>query len=322
MSMRKFYLVTIVFFTIYGFAAAQSASVQTNGVAVGIKFYDKQMYYPQSGPIYIQVSVTNNSPQPYHFRLSDDRIFSLDFDTRTLNNRAVEASDVLQRRRSGNTQVFFREIVLESGETFSFTENLRDYAKLDASGSFIVQAKLYPDLYRGEGVAAQSNRLSLQIRPAIITDETGLPIALAEAAKVVLSRERLAPDDVISWTLHARQRSQWEKFFLYLDIEQMLARDAGRQRQWRAESEEGRLRMIARYRHDLQNALIDGDIVSIPSEFKIERTVYNEDEGTVTVLERFNAGDFIEKKRFTYYLRRHDGIWTIYDYVVMNLGTE
>ena len=80
--------------------------------------------------------------------------------------------------------------------------------------------------------------------------------------------------------------------------------------------------MLARYRQQLQSAVIDGDIAVIPTEFIIERTQYNAAEGTVTVLEKFNAGTFTELKRYTYFLRRKDGVWTIINYSVVNLGTE
>jgi hypothetical protein len=54
----------------------------------------------------------------------------------------------------------------------------------------------------------------------------------------------------------------------------------------------------------------------------MERTIYSQTEGTVTVLEWFPYDAFTEKKRYTYYVRQRDGIWQIYDYTVENLGTE
>jgi hypothetical protein len=102
----------------------------------------------------------------------------------------------------------------------------------------------------------------------------------------------------------------------------MLSRDSYRRRQWLAESEEGRLRMLADYRGALQKATIDGDVTSIPMDFTIENTNYDSESGTVIVLERFKTGDYIERKRYTYYFQREDGYWSIVDYTVMNLGTE
>jgi hypothetical protein len=149
-----------------------------------------------------------------------------------------------------------------------------------------------------------------------------VPLALDVETNAVLVREKLPPDAVISYLITARQKEQWEKFFLYLDLEAMLSRDSYRRRQWLAESEEGRQRMIARYRTELRAETTDGDIATIPKDFSIERTLYGAEDGTVTVLEYFKVGTYTEKKRYTYYLRRSDDIWTIVDYSVVNLGTE
>jgi hypothetical protein len=80
--------------------------------------------------------------------------------------------------------------------------------------------------------------------------------------------------------------------------------------------------MISRYRQDMQNSVIDGDISLIPMNFIIERTTHNGQTGTVTVLEYFRIGDYTERKRYTWYLEIRDDIWVIIDYSVVNLGTE
>ncbi|GHU45973.1 hypothetical protein FACS1894190_18070 [Spirochaetia bacterium] len=334
------------YFVLFAFLAYCCTAFAVENVDFNIRFYDKRIYYPQKDPIYIQLTLTNKSPDVFRFKLCEDRAFSIDFDTRTLSNKPIEAADFLIRKRSTKGQIFFREVSLESGESFSWVENLRDYNNIHESGAFIVQAKFFPELLNqsaarqekiektnfqaATGLQQQpailgpitSNRLSLQIRPPAIAAEGGIPVALEEETMAILAREKMAPDEVVAWTLRARQHSHWERFFLYLDLEAMVARDAGKERKWRSESEEGRKRMVERWRGELQSSVIDGDISAIPIEFKIERTNYADDEGTVSVLEKFKAGDYTERKRYTYYLKRTDDIWTIYDYVVMNLGTE
>jgi hypothetical protein len=304
--------------------------VAAGEVSFNIRYFDKRIYYGENGPIFVQATIANDSPQAYRFRLADDRIFSLDFDIRTVTNRTVEAADSLVRRRSQNQQVFFREIVVEPGESFSFVEDLRSYADLSQSGSFIIQARIYPDLYRRGGQVAgnagvpylESNRLALSIRPPALPGPDGIIPVMDVDTGAALVREKLPPDEVVAYVLTGRQKSQWEKFFLYLDLEAMISRDAYRRREWLASSEEGRRRMLDRYRAELQDALVDGDISTIPLNFAIERTVYDPLEATVTVLEKFKAGDYTERKRYTYTLRRRDDIWTIVDYTVVNLGTE
>jgi len=337
---RPFIFVLLVFCGVSLLPAAEA------GIDFSIRYFDKRIYYLEHDPIFIQVTVTNNSPFTFRFKLADERAFSVDFDVRTNSNRVVEAADILVRKRSQSQQVYFREVSIEPGESFSFVEDLKNYASLTKSGNYVVQAKIYPELYHtvrsepfglwsygagginpgitlaGVGIPMESNRLALNIRPALVPGPDGIPLELDVETNAILVREKLPPDEVIRYLLTARQKSQWEKFFLYLDLEAMLSRDAYRKRQYTAESEEGRQRMITRYRQDLQNSVIDGDISLIPMNFSIERTTHNGQTGTVTVLEYFRVGTYTEKKRYTWYLERKDDIWTIVDYSVVNLGTE
>jgi hypothetical protein len=322
---RKYSLIPALFLILGLCSAIERAEAAQDGpVSINIRYFDKKIYYLEAEPIYIQVTIINNGPAVYRFKLADERAFSVDFDVRTTTNRAVEAADALIRKRSQSQQVYFREVSIEAGESFSFVEDLRAYARLDRSGSYVVQARIYPELYYTQPAAAplESKPLSLSLRPRSLPGPDGVPLALDVETNAILVREKLPPDEVIRYILTARQKSQWEKFFLYLDLEAMLSRDAYRRRQWQAESEEGRQRMVDRYRTELRSVVIDGDIATIPMDFIIERTVYNAEEGTVTVLEYFKIGTYTEKKRFSYYLRREDDIWSIVDYSVTNLGTE
>jgi hypothetical protein len=293
-------------------------------INVNIRYYDKRIYSTNDDPILLEVRVSNNTSDTYRFKLANDRIFSVDFDVRTISNRNIDLSERIIEKRMQNIPVFFREIAIEPGESFSFIENLRDYASLNQSGSFVIQAKLYPELLNNNQAQSLvlSNRLSLNLRNAAIQEIDGIPAALDVETNALLVRQALPPDEVIDYLLTARQKSQWEKFFVYLDLESMIMNDGGRRRLWNAEPEEGRERMLERYRLDLQSATIDGEFSTIPLEYTIERTSYGGEEGTVTVLEKFRTGTYIESKRYTYHLRRRDDIWMIVDYTVLNLGTE
>jgi hypothetical protein len=333
---RLFLIFTLVFPSLLFCAGTEGGPA----VDFNIRYFDKRLYHASSGdPILVQITIANNSPLPYRFKLANERAFSIEFDIRTMSNRAVEPADILVRRRSSSGSIFFREISVESGESFSFVEDLRNYADLKEAGAFVVTARIYPELIRPElirpefypggsgdfdpGAILESNRLSLNLRPPVIPGPGGIPAAINLDTGTVLSRERLAPDEVIEYLLTARQKGQWEKFFLYLDLEEIITRDPVRRRQWNVESEEGRQRMLARYREEMQQSVIDGDISAVPFEFEIERTNYSALEGTVIVLEKFRTGtNYVERKRYTYYLMRKENYWAIVDYVVTNLGTE
>ena len=109
-----------------------------NKISFNIRYYDKRIYYLEQDPIFILITLTNEGSAPFRFKLADERVFSVDFDVRTSSNRAVEAADYLVRKRSQSQQVYFREISIEAGESFSFVEDLRNYSALTQSGSYVV----------------------------------------------------------------------------------------------------------------------------------------------------------------------------------------
>ncbi|MCL1812676.1 MAG: hypothetical protein FWG29_04050 [Treponema sp.] len=318
------------FFTVF-LTAIGIFSVFAADIELSIRFYDKKIYHVSgvSGePIYVQVTITNQSPAPFRFKLADERVFSIDFDIRNLANQSLDMADYLRRKRSESRNVYFREITVEPGESFSFVEDIRNYAAMRDAGSFVVQARIFPELFRETAVSTPrgmplvSNRLNLNLRPPALPGPGGIPFQMDVETGAVLVREKMPPDEVIAYMLTARQKSQWEKFFLYMDMEAMITNDAVRRRSWLNESEEGRIRMMAKYRDDLRNSTADEDIALIPSDFRIENTSHNGELASVVVTEWFQVGRYTERRRYTYNLRRRDDVWAIQDYTVTRLGTE
>jgi hypothetical protein len=291
-------------------------------LSFSIRFFDKKVYYLDSSDIDIKVTLTNDSPQPFRFKLADEKTFSLDFDASSLSNRPLDHTDGFIKKRSQNQPVFFREITLEPGEEYSFVENLFDYVKIPESGVFVVKATLYPELVtKDSATKIQSNLLNLNIRPPLGKDENR-KFQLDQDTMEILSRESIPPDKVVEYTIVARQKSQWNKFFLYLDLESLLTRSAEKKGRYLRESEDGRSRMIEEFRKTLQEPTVDQDINTVPSDFRITETSYTADRGTVKVIESFKFKNFDLRKLYTYYLSKRDNIWFITDYLVKNLGTE
>jgi len=300
-------------------------------VEFNIRFYDRRIYYVESDPIFIQVTITNNSPDAYRFKLADDRAFSIDFDIRSMSNRILPIADSLLRKRTQNGQIFFREISIESGESFSFVEDIRNYVTFSQSGSYRIRAKVYPELLKTTGNPSplESNYLSLNLRPPVIRGQDGLPQEMDIATGAVLARQNLPPDEVVTYMLIARQQSNWERFFLYLDTESMLRRDPYQSRRYNAENEEGRRRMVFEYRRNLQ---ISGDphaagssydnILTTPTSFEILKTEYNRNEGAVIVLQKYRMINYTELRHYTYFLEKQDNCWAIVNYTVQGMGTE
>jgi hypothetical protein len=313
-------------------ACAAGAAELAGDIQLNIRFYDKKVYYTaasggipanQDEPIYVVATVYNGSPVPFRFKLAEERVFSVDFDVRSLANQSRAPANYLLKKRGESRNVYFREITVEPRESYSFIEDIRNYADLSEAGSFVVQARLFPELFRTAGtLPLESNRLNLNLRPPLLKGPEGIPYEMDVETGAVLARESLPPDEVIRYMLDARIKGQWERFFLYMDIPALIGRDESRWRAYLNESEEGRQRMIVRYREDLQSAVVDGDIAVIPTDYRIESTTYNNDIGTVVVTEWFTTGRVTERRRYTYGLRRVDDIWLIQDYTPTKLGNE
>ena len=304
----------------------QSASAQSRiqNAAVSIKFYDKTMYYPDaadSNPVFIHITVRNTGTDTLRFKLADDRMFSIDFNAYTIKNERLSQTETLIRKRTTNQTVYFREIALEAGEEYSFVENLKEYLTVANPSVYYVDLTFYPELYRFRDERITSNRLTLEVRPSpSAASSSSIPV---EAGTVrILQPEAIPPDQVVERTIVARQKSLWDQYFLYMDVEAMLERTPSQKRRYRAASADERERMIGAYKSDLMQSRIDGDIVAVPERFQIEKTVYSQTEGSVLVTEWFNNRTYYEKKSYTYRLRQREGVWQIYDYTVVNLGTE
>jgi len=295
-----------------------------NDLSVSVKYYNRTMYYPgnrDSNPVLVHISIKNNSTETKRFKLADDRMFSIDFDVITIKNQTLPQSENLIKKRTTNRTVYFREIALDNGEEYSFTENLKDYIDITDPAVYYAELKFYPELYKSKYISLASNRLTLEVRPSPSAAASSI-LPVADNTAELLNPEDISPDKVVERTIIARQKSLWDQYFLYMDIEAMLQRDAVAKRKYNAVSADERARLLKNYKADLMQSRIDNDIVAIPESFEIEKTLYSRTEGTVTVTEWFKYPNFREKKSYVYKVRQREGIWQIYDYVVTNLGTE
>lgn len=288
---------------------------------VTIQFANRRIYVPGE-PVEIRVTVSNPDPEPRRFRLADRRLFTVDFDVRTLTNTVLPRSAQFTMRRSADQAVFFRDVVLEPGEELSFVEDLTDYVNIPGAGTFVVTGRLYPELWsRPSSVPLNSNRLTLTVRPS----PDGIPeisSRIAADTQDILVREALSPDEVVRTTIEARMRADWNRFFLYMDLESILRRNPVRDRSFRLLSEEEQQREVEEFRQSLQADTLDEDISLTPTEFEIIETRFTRTNATVITEQRFAFPTFTEVKEYTYSLERRNDIWIIYDYFVENLGAR
>jgi hypothetical protein len=299
-------------------ALAGAAQADTD---FSIRFSEKKVYF-LGDEILVEALVVNTGTSTLRFKVADNRVFNLDFDVHTATNVALEHAREFTTRRTSDQPVFYRELSLEPGEQYAIVVDLAEYTAFQQPGLYVLQARFYPELFRtGTSTAIASNRLTLNLRPGPVTQAMREDVTTEEG--VLLARdERLPPDEVVKWTITARQKSEWDKFFLYLDLEQLLRKNDPKNRAYRNASEDARQAMVEQFKQDLRQSRIDGDIHVIPYAFEIQKTEYGPEAGTVRVLEKFKYPDYVEKKLYTYHLQRKDKFWIIADYEIKNMGTE
>ena len=319
--MKRFLFVIISIFILF----AQTVVAQENqDVQVSIKLYNKTLYYPGESldnPIYVHITVANKGSETLRFKLADDRMFSIDFSAFNSKNKKLPYTEEIIKKRTTDRIVYFREIALETGEEYSFVENLKDYVQITEPAIYYFELDFFPELYKSKFNKIESNRLRIDVKPSpSASGVTKVPVSNEIIS--VLKPESISPDKVVEQTIVARQKNLWNQFFLYMDIEKMLTRDQARKRKYTTLSDMDRNRMIQDYKLDLMQARIDNAIVAIPESFYIEKTVYTQTEGSVSVIQWFKYDTFKEKKRYVYSVQKRDEIWHICDYTVENLGTE
>jgi hypothetical protein len=300
--------------------AAASAPVLAPETSFSIRFYDQKVYF-LGDPIPVEALIANTGTDTLRFKVADNRYFDLDFDVRTTTNIGLDHARNFIVERNSDQPVFFREISLEPGEKYGIVVDLSTFAAFTRAGQYVVQASFFPELYRGtDSPTMKSNRLTLNVKPAPATAEERAVVDAETGA--LLARQPLPPDEVVGWTITARQKSQWERFYLYLDLEALMRKNPERDRAFRNATDAIRRQMVDTFRQELRQTTLPEGISVIPTSFEIQKTTYDAADATVIALEKFKNPGFTELKQYTYHLKKSDRFWIIDDYEIRNQGTE
>lgn len=297
-----------------------AASIQAQSLHMSLRLFNETVYFPSSR-IHVYVTVRNESASSVAFRLADNRMFNLRFDARDVANRTVPGAREFTIGRMAN-QVYYRTVVLQPGEEISFTEELTRYVTFEQTGTYTVTGRFFPELEQSAAApSVTSNPISVTIRP-------GHTPAIAQEARfeAILEqqpiRRQMSPDDVVSHMIDARRASNWEQFFLYLNIEKLYRQSDERDRRFRRLSEQERLEELVGFRDLLRSDGRENLLVQIPSDFEILETTYTPTQGSVAARLYFDFPTYQEIRLYTYQVERRNGFWEIIGYTVVNLGTR
>ncbi|MBN2617896.1 MAG: hypothetical protein JXR64_06230 [Spirochaetales bacterium] len=285
-----------------------------------IKYFNKSIYYPNKS-IPVRILIQNNSTSPKTFDIADQRSFNVDFIVETLKKERLPHKEKFIIARNTNQPVFVREVRLEPGDEYNFIVDLADYIIIDKPGLFRVTTNFETKINTGlPANTIKSNTIVLNVVNG--KDEEIEEVIAAEKIKEVLKKNALSPDKVVEYTINARQKSEWNKFFLYLDVKSLFLNNEDRSRKFKRGTEEEQLVLLSNFQNDIISGKVESGIISVPYSFEITNTSYTASESEVIVYTKFKFPDYIENKKYIYHLNKLDEIWYITSYEVLNLGTE
>jgi hypothetical protein len=290
-----------------------------NGIIVKIDLANPKIYQ-QNDDIFVNVKIFNSSSDEKYMVIADEKRFSFDFKMVTMQNREIEHSSEYIISFHRVQPIFNSQIRLAPNEAYIYEVRLNDYFDLNITGQYFVKCLYYPELKLNNSIngVINSNQLSINIRPESIKEEIILEEKAIEEEKKYFVSKR-SPDEVVAFTLNSRMKEEWNKFFLYLDLEKLIqTNNYFKQKYIKADVERQR-ELIAQYKSYLKKNTID-EISFLPTKFEIIKTEYTSGRGKVDAIIYYRYQDYYEKKYYTFFLNKKGNIWYIYSYEVMNLG--
>ncbi len=319
--MKKIILLFIL--TISSLIGINATQQQVNGLSVTISHTNPRIYY-KNDDIFVDINIKNITTNQIITLISQDRKYSFDLNLITLNNQRIgyRPEYIISFHRV--QPIFNTELRLGPNEGYTVTVKLNDFYDLNTTGQFYLSAIYYPFLKRDvqgtptEGI--RSTEIPLNIRPRGFQEDFVVTNTTVTQETTDLLAERRSPPDVVQFTLDARINNEWNKFFLYLDIEELIKSNyIFRDRYIRSDSEV-KQELIREYKNYLQQSTVD-DISFLPHHYKIARAEYSplEGRGQVDVIVYFKHLDFTQQVFYTYFLHKKGERWLIYNYESMNM---
>ncbi|AHH10808.1 hypothetical protein bcCo53_000624 [Borrelia coriaceae] len=293
------------------------------GLDFKIKCFNQSIYRVNSN-VSIEVSLSNLSDDLLTLEIGDVNTFGFDFDVTDTTNIKVKRSLEYVKDRAKNVAIPVRTLSLRPNEKFSVVMSLKQFVQFDKDGVYFVKGLFFPNISDPQKYV-ESNVITLFLKPKM--DDVAAEkfdfsnLASNREIQSVLKREGLSPDKVVEYLFSALRLGEREKFFLYIDIESLILNDQNKSYLYKQELKSGSNSMLEEYKDYLWNNN-NSNITRIPSKFSIVETTYTDSIGKVVSDVYFEDGHFYIAKRYTFFLKKYDYYWIIYDYTVQNTGIK
>ncbi|WP_445436082.1 hypothetical protein [Candidatus Borreliella tachyglossi] len=292
------------------------------GLDFKIKFFNQSIYRVNSN-VSIEVSLSNLSDDLITLEMGDINTFGFDFDVADTTNLRVKRPIEYVKDRSKNVAIPVRTLSLRPNERFSVVMSLNQFVQFNKDGVYFVKGVFFPDI-SDPHKRIESNVITLFLKPKM--DDASEKVDFANLAsnheiQDVLKRENLSPDKIVEYLFGALRLGEKEKFFLYIDLESLILNDQNKSYLYKHELKTGSSNMLEEYKEYLWSGS-NSDISKAPNKFSIVETTYTDSTGKVVSDLYFDDGHFYITKRYTFFFKKYDSYWIIYDYTVQNTGIK
>lgn len=301
--MRKI-IFAIILFSFFFILSSQSYF----NLSLIVKFSNETVYF-LGKPIIIKVEVTNRSYNNYFFQIANDISYNFNFIIISSDGEQLDYKEEYILRRRSIDKIFTKEIMLSPNESYSIEIDINEWFDFKKDGSYFIQAIFYPYIDSSERIISQ-NVLKLNLKPRV----EGESQAVKKVFQTEVERTKLKdipPYKIVELHLKARQRREWNEFFLYIDFDSFIMNYPSYRDKYKYASESSRINII----EDFKNYLIStfyNDLLY----FEIRRVLIEFDKCKIDVYLEFSYKSFIEKYQAEYYLRLKDQTWLITGYEI------
>lgn len=287
-------------------------------ISFHLQFHNQRVYYPHD-EVWIRATVRNVSARDYTFSLANQAEHNISLVVRTLTNQVIPVSEGYMLRIASNEPVFYRIIKLLPEEEYSFLIKINDFVDINDPGNFILQAQFNPSINNSRQLLT-SNALRLSIRPS--SNASHFLDAIDAETGEILELQALSPDEIIQFVLKGRQLNQWNKVFLYLNLEALFQRNSERRTHYLNASESIREELLKSFKEQIKIGIIEANLAIAPDEFEIIQVSYTPTHAKVVTRQIYYQRQFNEVKQFIWNLEKNNGIWLITNFSIQNLGTQ
>ncbi|MCX8058603.1 MAG: hypothetical protein N3A58_04220 [Spirochaetes bacterium] len=273
-----------------------------------IKFSNEQIYY-LGKPIVLKIEIINKSYNNYFLQIANDISYNFNFIIISSDGEQIEyKEDYILKKRSID-KVFTKEIMLSPNEAYSVEIDVNQWFDFKKEGMYFIQGVFYPYIDSNERIISQ-NILKLNLKPKL-EGETQIVKKVFQTEVERLKLKEIPPYKILELHLKARQRRDWNEFFLYIDFDSFIMNYPSYRDKYKYASESSRLNII----EDFKNYLIStfyNDLLY----FEIRKVLIEIDRCKIDTYLEFSYKNYIEKYQAEYYLRLKDQIWLIIGYEI------